>query len=179
MALIPPLHSYTIWTLAGMGLAHSSDPTIAFVSNMAALARPRQGVIHHAHMLSHSGFGPETKAKDPKATGPQALAQKLLGPWSPVPGPYPSRQAIGNIFVSIHLHMASLRIKMLRLSTNKTEIAEFAKSELCFECHQRSDSNPIPKSARNVFDQRTKVCASVFQTCICIYILYIYIYIHI
>ena len=50
MALIPSLHSYSIWTLAGMVLAHGHHPTVAFVSDMAALAGPRQGVMCHAHL---------------------------------------------------------------------------------------------------------------------------------
>ena len=63
MALIPPLHSYPMWTLAGMVLAHGPhDPTTAFVSDMAALARPKQGVIHHAHTFSYNGYGPGIKA---------------------------------------------------------------------------------------------------------------------
>ena len=37
-----------------------------------------------AHMCSHNGYGPGTKAQAPKAAGPQAPVQKLLGPgpWS-------------------------------------------------------------------------------------------------
>ena len=37
-----------------------------------------------AHMFSHNGYGPGTKAPGPKAASPQALAQQLLGtgPWS-------------------------------------------------------------------------------------------------
>ena len=40
-----------------------------------------------AHMLSHNGYGPGTRALGPKAAGPQAPAQQLLGPWSLVPAP--------------------------------------------------------------------------------------------
>ena len=35
-----------------------------------------------AHMRSHNGYGPGTRAQGPKAAGPQALAQQLLGPGS-------------------------------------------------------------------------------------------------
>ena len=49
MALIPLLCLYPMWTLAGMVLAHGPDRTTALVSDMAALAKPRQGIIHHAH----------------------------------------------------------------------------------------------------------------------------------
>ena len=45
-----------------MVLAHGPHPTIAFASDMAAPARPRQGVIYHAHMFSHSEHGPGTRA---------------------------------------------------------------------------------------------------------------------
>ena len=61
LALIKPLHSYPIWTLAGMVLAHGPDPTIAFVSDMAALARHRQGVMYYIHMFSHNRYGSGTK----------------------------------------------------------------------------------------------------------------------
>ena len=56
-----------------MVLAHGPDPTIAFVSDMEALARPRQGVIHHAHMFSHNGYGPGTHGPSHPSQGPYRL----------------------------------------------------------------------------------------------------------
>ena len=44
---IQALHLYLMWTLVGVVLAHGPDPTIALVSDMGTLARPRQGVVHH------------------------------------------------------------------------------------------------------------------------------------
>ena len=35
-----------------------------------------------AHMLSHNGYGPGTRAQGPKAAVPQVPAQQLLGPGS-------------------------------------------------------------------------------------------------
>ena len=42
-----------------------------------------------AHMFSHAGYGPGTKAQGPNAAGPQAPDPAAFGPWSLVPGPYP------------------------------------------------------------------------------------------
>ena len=104
MAFIPPLHSYLIWTLAGMVMAHGLHPTIEFVFDMdlgwdgacsepsshhciriryGARARPRQGVSYHAHTFSHNRYGPGTKAQCPRRCGsprPRLSSSLGLGP---------------------------------------------------------------------------------------------------
>ena len=86
MAPIQPLLSYPIWNLSGMVQVptHGPHPTNVFVSDMVVPASPRQGVTYHAHMVTHNGYGPGTRAQGPEAAGPQAPAQELLGL-----GPYP------------------------------------------------------------------------------------------
>ena len=70
-------HAVCVRTFAGMVLAPGLHPFIAFVSDMASLARPRQGNIYHGHMFSHNGYGPGTKAQGHPGPGPAAF-----GYWS-------------------------------------------------------------------------------------------------
>ena len=73
--VIPALHLYPIWPLGRVVLAHDPDATIALVSDMEAQARPRQGVVHHAHMFSHceNGYGPGSQVPRPLVLGPYPL----------------------------------------------------------------------------------------------------------
>ena len=76
MALVSDMH---------LGRDGTCSWPCAFVSDMAAPARPRQGFIYHAHMFSHNGYGPGSKDQGPRpkellGQGPGTCSSLGFGP---------------------------------------------------------------------------------------------------